>query len=83
MRITVVLLAAAALAAGCASPGPEVVDSSDRSVTIAGPALGARSDEAVWNLARAECRKHGRRHAALATSETMRVRPQWRFHCVN
>lgn len=83
MRISVVLLTAAALAAGCASPAPEVVEASARSVTIAGPALGRRADEAVWDMARAECRKHGRRHAALATADTFRVQPQWRFHCVN
>jgi hypothetical protein len=80
-------LAAGVLATGCAGGEglrqPQVVQASPQMVTIEGTPLVGSSDTVIYALANVECRRQGRKHAALHKADKVRVHPTWYFHCVN
>ncbi|MBI5276835.1 MAG: hypothetical protein HY854_10280 [Burkholderiales bacterium] len=86
------LLAMASLASGCAVQlpnmdfsmrGPQVTHASNTMVVVEGTPVTGSGNTQVYAMAEAECRKQGRKHAAIYKSETLRLHPRWYFHCVN
>lgn len=75
-----ILSMACVVLSGCAS-SQAVVAATPRTVTVEGTAWNAADSQKAYDLAQAECSKHGR-HASLSKAGGSKPNAWWLFDCV-